>query len=83
VVRVTRGERLLEQLEVPSSMVLGRSEGYLLVVNGDHMGRKNLLVVDAVTGKPLASMGVKPILSYGYTVKVITCQHPVKSSSFL
>jgi len=31
------------------------------------MGRKNLLVVDAVTGKPLASMGVKPILSYGYT----------------
>lgn len=42
-------------------------EGYLLVVNGDRMGRKNLLVVDAVTGKPLASMGVKPILSYGYT----------------
>jgi len=42
-------------------------EGYLLVVNGDRMGRKNLLVIDAVTGKPLASMGVKPILSYGYT----------------
>lgn len=42
-------------------------EGYLLVVSGDRMGRKNLLVVDAVTGKPLASMGVKPILSYGYT----------------
>lgn len=42
-------------------------EGYLLVVNVDHMGRKNLLVVDAVTGKPLASLGGKPVISYGYT----------------
>jgi len=58
-------------------------EGYLLVVNGDRMGRKNLLVIDAVTGKPLASMGVKPILSMVTRVKVTTCQRPVKSSSFL
>jgi len=83
VVRVTRGERLLEQLEVPSSMVLGRSGRILLVVNGDHMGRKNLLVIDAVTGKPLASMGVSQYYLMVTRVKVTTCQRPVKSSSFL
>ncbi len=42
-------------------------EGYLLVSNADNMGRKSVLVIDAVTGKPLVSIAGKPIVSYGYT----------------
>lgn len=42
-------------------------EGYLLVSNVDNLGRKSVLVIDAVTGKPLVSIAGKPIVSYGYT----------------
>jgi len=47
------GLKVLEQLEVPSLMVSGTI-------------RKDICWW-SMAGKPLASMGVKPILSYGYT----------------